>query len=241
MRSAELAKRNLREMARDPLTLGVTLALPVALLLVLQALETDDSPQLSPTNLAPGITLFGFVMMMFTSAMILSKDRDSALLSRLLTTPLRASDFVAAYSLPYLPIAAVQAIVVFAVGAALGLEIEGSILLVVLILALIAVFYVALGMILGALLSVTPLSGAYTAVLLLTIFGGAWFDLEDIGGPIETIGNLLPFAHALDAARDVMGSGADLGDIATDLYWVLGYAIAVVPLAIWVFGRQMQE
>jgi ABC-2 type transport system permease protein len=241
MRSIELAKRNLKEMWRDPMTLGVTIALPVGLLLVLQALESDDAPQLSATSLAPGVTLFGFVMMMFMSAMILSKDRDSALLARLLTTPLRPRDFMVAYSIPYLPVAAVQTAVIYALGAVLGLEINGSVLLVMVILLAMAVFYVGLGMILGSLLSVTPLSGAYTVVLLLTIFGGAWFELEDIGGPIETFGNLLPFAHALDAARDVMVDGAGLGDITTDLVWVVAYTAAIIPLATFVFGRRMQE
>ena len=45
-----------------------------------------------------------------------------------------------------------------------------------------AILYIGLGMILGSLLTVAPLSGAYAAVLLLTIFGGAWMDLEKIGG-----------------------------------------------------------
>jgi ABC-2 type transport system permease protein len=241
MRSAELAKRNLKEMLRDPMTLGVTLALPLALMFVLEALSSPDAPQLSATSLAPGITLFGFVMTMFTSAMILSRDRDSALLDRLLTTPLNSRDFVAAYSVPYLPIAAIQTVVIFAVGALLGLDIDGSVLLVVVVLAAMAVFYVGLGMILGSMLSVTPLSGAYTAVLLLTIFGGAWFELDDIGGPVRTVGNLLPFAHAMEATREVMRDGAGLGDIGTHLVWVLAYTVAVLPIAVVVFRRQMQE
>jgi ABC-2 type transport system permease protein len=241
MRSKELAKRNVKEVIRDPLSLGIAVALPLVLLLTLQALGGDDTPFLTPTLLTPGIVLFGFVMVMFSSAMILARDRETSLLARLLTTPLRSSDFVSGYSLPYLLVAIVQAAVLLAVGAMLGLDSAGSVVLVALVLVLMAVFYVALGMVLGALLTVAQTSGAYAVVLILTIFGGAWFDLEEIGGVFLTIGDVLPFKHALDATRTVMADGAGLGDIAGDLYWISGYTIGAVALAVVTFQRRMRE
>ena len=241
MRSTELVKRNVKEVIRDPLSLGIAVALPLVLLLTLQALGGDDTPFLTPTLLTPGIVLFGFVMVMFSSAMILSRDRETSLLARLLTTPLRSSDFVSGYSVPYLLVAVVQATVLLVVGAMLGLDSDGSVVLVALVLALMAVFYVAVGMILGAVLTVAQTSGAYAVVLILTIFGGAWFDLEEIGGVFLTIGDVLPFKHALDATRAIMADGAGLGDIATDLYWIGGYTIGAVALAVVMFRRRMRE
>lgn len=240
MRSMELAKRNFKEVWRDPLSLGITIALPVVLLLVLQAFGEFEEV-FKPTSLAPGIALFGFVMLMFSSAMILSRDRDSSLFPRLLTAPLRSNDFVAAYSLPYLLVAIMQAVALFVIGAFLGLEISGNVGLVVLVLLAMAVFYVGLGMILGSLLPLGPLSGAYAVILLLTIFGGAWMDLEAIGGVFQRIGDALPFAHALDATRDVMLDAAGFSAIATDLYWVLAYTLVAVALAILLFRRRMLE
>jgi len=241
MRSAELAKRNLREVWRDPLSLAIAIVLPVALLLVLQGIGGDEAPFLTPTLLTPGITLFGFVMLMFSSAMILAKDRETALLPRLFTTPLRSSDFVSAYSVPYLLVAIVLGVVLFGIGGLLGLEINGSVGLVAIILVAMAVFYIALGMILGALFNVAQVSGGYAVVLLLTIFGGAWFDLEQIGGVFLALGNVLPFKHALDATRAVMAEGAGFGDITTDLAWVFGYTLVTVAAAIALFRRGMVE
>lgn len=241
MRSVELARRNFKEVARDPLSLGIAVGLPLVLLLTLQALGSDDVPFLTPTLLTPGIVLFGFVMTMFSSAMVLSRDRETSLLARFLTTPLRSSDFVSGYSLPYLLVAIVQATMLLVVGAVLGLEIDGSIALVSVVFLLMAVFYVALGMILGAVLTVAQTSGAYAVVLMLTIFGGAWFDVEQIGGIFLTVGDALPFKHALDAARAVMADGAGLADIATDLYWIGGYTVGTVLLAIVLFQRRMLE
>jgi ABC-2 type transport system permease protein len=240
MRSLELAKRNLKEVWRDPLSLGITVGLPVVLLLVLQAFGQFDAI-FAPTSLAPGIVLFGFVMLMFSAAMTLSRDRESALFARLLTAPVRASDFVAAYSLPYLPVAIFQGVLLFGIGAFLGLKVEGSIGLVFLVLLVMSMFYIGLGMALGSLLSVAPLSGAYAVVLILTIFGGAWMDLDAIGGAFQSVGQALPFAHALDATRNIMIGGAGFSSIATDFYWVLGYTLAVVALALVLFRRKMLE
>jgi ABC-2 type transport system permease protein len=196
---------------------------------------------MSPTLLTPGIILFGFVMVMFSSAMILSKDRETALLARLPTAPLRSNEFVTGYSAPYLLVAVMQWIVLMVVGVVFGLTIAGPTAAVVLVFALMAIFYVALGMILGATLTVAQTSGAYAVVLLLTIFGGAWFDLEQIGGVFLTVGDLLPFKHALDASRAVMADGAGFADIAGDLCWVGGYAIGAVLLAVAAFKRRMLE
>ena len=87
MRSLELAKRNFKETWRDWLSLGVNVALPVLMLLVLQALEGVDA-FFAPTSLAPGVAVFGFAMLTMSSAMTLAQDRETSLFARLLTARL---------------------------------------------------------------------------------------------------------------------------------------------------------
>ena len=240
MRFMELAKRNFKEMYLDLLSLGLVIIFPPALLLVLQAIGAVD-PFFTATNLAPGIVLFGFALLSLSSGMLLAKDRESALLSRLLTAPLKASDFISAYSLPYIPVAIFQTVVVFAVAAPLGLEISGNAGLVFLILFVMSIGYIGLGMILGTVFTYNTVSIAWIAVNLLTIFGGAWFPLEFIGGAIRSTMNALPFAHAIDAARDVMVHGVGFSDIAIDFYWVLGYTLVFFVLGVFLFRRRMVE
>jgi ABC-2 type transport system permease protein len=240
MRSLELAKKNFKEVWRDWLSLGLTIALPILMLVVLQAFGDVDA-FFTPSNLAPGIVLFGFVMLMFSSAMTLARDRESALFSRLLTAPLRSNDFATAYSLPYLAVAIIQGFVLYGVGGLFGLEISGSVGLVFLILLVMAILYVGLGMVFGSLFTIKQVPFFYMVILLLTIFGGAWMDLEAIGGGFQSFGNVFPFAHAIDATRDVMIDGADFSAIATDLYWILGYTLVTAVLAVFAFRRRMLE
>lgn len=240
MRSFELVKRNFKVMWRDWLSLGVNVGLPLALLLVLQALEDVDE-FFAPTSLAPGIVLFGFAMLTMTSAMALAQDRESSLFARLLTTPLHANDFVAGYSAPYLAVATIQAALVFAVAGFLGLGNEGNVVWVVTTVLLMALLYVGLGMIIGATVPYKAVTGPWMIVLLLTIFGGAWVNLADIGGAFESVAQVFPFAHALEAIRAVMLDGAGFDDIAGDLVWVLAYTVVTVIVAVVVFRRRMVE
>lgn len=240
MRFMALARRNFKEMYRDLLSLGLNIGLPVLLLLVLQTLGTV-SDFYTPTKLAPGITVYGFAMLTFGSGAVLARDRESALLSRLLTAPLRSSDFISAYSLPFIVVAIIQMGVVFGIGALFGLEIRGSIGLVLLVLFVMAICFIGLGMLLGSLFTYNQLGGVWSAVNILTAFAGAWFDLEAIGGVIQRIMNVLPFAHAIDAARNVMVDGVGFGSIATDFYWVLGYTLVFFGLGVFLFRRRMLE
>jgi len=244
MRSVELARRNLKEATRDPLTIGVTIALPVGLMVIIGLLGRqigEDAPQLSAAMLVPGIALFGFAMLVFSSGFLLARDRENALLARLLTAPLKPTDFIAAYSLPYIPVAVAQMVAVFLVGALLGLEVSGGAGIAFLVLLVMSVGYIGLGMLLGSVLTSKQVGFAYTIVLLPTIFSGTWFELEIFGGGFTTVMKALPFAHALDAARDVMVHGAGVGDVATDLYWVLGYSAAFFGLGVLAFRRRMAQ
>lgn len=233
-----LADRNFKVMWRDWLSLGVNVALPVAMLLVMQALEGVDA-FFAPTSLAPGVVLFGFAMLSMTSAMALAQDRESSLFDRLLTTPLRANDFVLAYSLPYVAVAVIQAVVIIGVALFLGFDSEGNVALVALILFLMAILYVGLGMMIGASVPYNLVTGPWMVALMLTIFGGTWVNLEAIGGPFRAVAEVFPFAHALEAIRGVLLEGAGFGDVLVDMAWVIGYTVVIAALSIGIFRQRM--
>ncbi|UCG54949.1 MAG: ABC transporter permease [Dehalococcoidia bacterium] len=237
MRFMPLAKAIFKEMYRNPLHIGITIALPIGLFLIFHAIPE----WLTPTFLVPGIVLLGFATLTDSSGMILARDRERAFLSRLLTAPLRASDFIFSYSLPYILIAIIQIILVFAVGGILGLGISGNLGLVFLVLFVMAVGFIGLGMIIGSVFTYTQAPIVWIVVMLLTVFGGAWMDLQEMGGVIQSSMSVLPFAHALDASRDVMINGAGFSDIAVDFIWVLGYTLLFTMLGVLLFRRRMVE
>ena len=240
MRFLELAKRNLKEVFRDPLSLGLTIALPIGLFLILQTLGRIED-LFKPTVLAPGIVLFGFVMVTFSSGFLLARDRESGLLTRMLTAPLRASDFIAAYALPFLPLGIIQVAGIFGIGSLLGLRISGSAGLVFLILFIMCCGYIGIGMIMGSLISSKQVGFVYMIVLFPTIFSGAWVPVDLMGAGFSRVVHWLPFAHAMDATRAIMVDGAGFADVATNFVWVLGYSVAFLILGVLAFRHRMLE
>ena len=88
MRMMTFAGRCAKELLRDPLNLAFGLGFPLVLILLLSAIQANIPVELFEIqHLAPGITVFGLAFMTLFSATLISKDRGSALLQRLYTTP----------------------------------------------------------------------------------------------------------------------------------------------------------
>ena len=81
MRMLAFARRNIKEMLRDPLTLFFGLGFPLILILLLSAIQANIPVALFEIrHLVPGITVFGLSFMTLFSATLIAKDRGSSLL-----------------------------------------------------------------------------------------------------------------------------------------------------------------
>ena len=242
MRMFTFAKRCAKEILRDPLNLMFGLGFPVVLLLLLSAIQANiPVPLFQIESLTPGITVFGLSFMSLFSATLVAKDRESSLLQRLYTTPLKPSDFILGYMLPLLPIAMTQSAVCYLVALAMGLPVTVNILYAILMILPVAVFYIALGLLCGSVFNVKQVGGICGALLtnLSAWLSGVWFDLNLVGGLFGQIANVLPFVHAVELERAVLSG--NFGDIWSHLWIVLVYAVLATVGAIWLFLRQMKR
>jgi ABC-2 type transport system permease protein len=175
------------------------------------------------------------------SATIIAKDRSSSLLQRLYTTPLTAADFILGYTLPIIPLAIAQSIVCYIAAIILGLEITINILYAILLIIPVSILYIALGLLCGSLLNDKQAGGICGALLtnVSAWLSGIWFDIELMGGTFKKIAYLLPFVHAVDMERAILSS--DFAGIFPHIWWVLGYSIVLLVMAITVFLRQMKK
>lgn len=242
MRMLVFAKRNAKELLRDPLTVAFGLGFPLVLLLLLSAIQANiPVPLFEIKQLSPGIAVFGLSFMTLFSATLIAKDRGSLLLQRLYTTPLRPLDFILGYALPILPFSLAQSVICYAVAFLLGLEVTLNCLLAILFILPVSLLYIALGLLFGSILTDKQAGGVCGALLtnLSAWLSGIWFDLELVGGAFQRIAYLLPFVHAVEMERAVLGG--DLRGAMPHLLWVLGYAILLLALAVVLFLRQMRR
>ena len=242
MKMLSFAKRNIKEIIRDPLTLFFGLGFPIVLLLLLSAIQANiPVPLFEIAQLTPGITVFGLSFMTLFSATLIAKDRESALLQRLYTTPMTALDFILGYTLPIVPIAVAQSVACYAVAIAIGLDVTVNVFLAILFIVTISVLFVALGLFFGSILNDKQVGGICGALLtnLSAWLSGTWFDLELVGGVFKKIAYALPFVHAVELERAVLSGNFD--NIFPHLWWVLGYSVITLMLAVLLFLRQMRK
>ena len=127
------ASRNAREILRDPISVGFGVAFPILLLLLLSFLNRHIPAEahmtlFEPEQLAPGVSVFSLSFLALFSALLLSRDRSSALILRLYASPLTGRDFILGYLLPMLPMALAQTLVCLLAAIPLGLPVSWRIL-----------------------------------------------------------------------------------------------------------------
>ena len=242
MRALTFAKRNLKEMVRDPINLIFLFGFSVVLMLLLSAIQANIPVSLFEIqHLSPGITVFGLSFVTLFSATVISKDRSSSFMHRLYTTPMTPADFILGYTLPIIPIAVIQALMCYLFALILKLPISVNILISVIFIIPISLFYIGMGLLCGSLFNYKQVGGICGALLtnVSAWLSGIWFDLELVGGTFKKISYALPFVHAVDMQRALIVG--DFSGIFPHLWWVLGYSAVTLFAAIFVFLRQMNK
>ena len=242
MRALTFAKRNFREIVRDPLNLCFLFGFPVVLLLLLSAIQANIPVSMFEVqHLSPGIAVFGLAFMTLFSATVMAKDRKSSLMQRLYTTPMTPADFILGYTLPLIPIALAEGVATYGVALLLGLDVSVHLLLAVVLIIPIALLYIAIGLLCGSVLNDKQVGGICGALLtnLSAWLSGIWFDLDLVGGAFKKISYALPFVHSVEMQRAIIAG--DYAAIFPHLGWVLGYAVAILTAAVLLFLRQMKK
>ena len=242
MRMLIFAKRCGKEILRDPINLGFGLGFPLVLLLLLTTMQKNIPVHLFEIDtLAPGITVFGLSFMTLFSATLIAKDRESALLQRLYTTPLTGLDFILGYMLPLLPIALGQVVICYLFAIPLGLTVSVNILYAILGIIPMAIFNISLGLLCGSVFGVKQVGGICGALLtnLSAWLSGVWFDLALVGGVFEKVANALPFLHAAELEKALFAGNFE--GAAAHILPVALCSVLITAAAVFCFLRQMKK
>ena len=241
MRWLTFAKRNAKEILRDPLTLLFGLGFPVILLLLLTMIQRNiPVPLFELESLTPGIVVFGYSFLALFAALLISRDRATAFLQRLYVSPMQAGDFILGYLLPLLPMAAAQCLLTYLTAALLGLQLTVHTLTAGALSLLTAMLFVSLGLLLGSILNDKQVGGICGALLtnLSAWLSGTWFSLDLVGGWFKKIAFVLPFANGVELCRAAING--NYVNLTPYLWWCLGYAAVLTAAAIAVFRRSMR-
>jgi ABC-2 type transport system permease protein len=224
-------ERVLRQLRHDHRTVALVLLVPT-LLLTLFRYVFDGQPETFDRVGAPMVGIFPLVSMFLVTSIAMLRERTSGTLERLMSLPLGKLDLLLGYGLAFAVVAVVQASLAAAVAfGLLGLDVEGSILLVVLLAVANAVLGMALGLFLSAFASTEFQAVQFMPAVILPqlLLCGLLVPRELMAPLLEWVSAFLPMTYAYDGlARATSGEGG--AELALDVAVVLGSIVVALAL-----------
>lgn len=248
------AKRNFKEMIRDPLIYVFCVAFPMLMIILFAIINhytQGNTPVFTLKSLIPGILVFAYTFVMLLMSLLVSKDRVSSLLKRLYASPMKSHDFIIGYALPGIIIGILQSVFCVLVGFFLHLITTESYfsflssLLLLLTEFPMLLFNVFTGILIGTLFNEKSAPGVTSILISISgLLGGCWMPLDMMGG-FETFCRFLPFYPAvylgriLTGATHTDGSFYTFDDIAKfGLIPIVVFFILAIGLSLIAFQKQ---
>jgi ABC-2 type transport system permease protein len=225
-------RRVLRQLRTDHRTIALLFVVPLVLLTLLRYVF-DSAPLVFQSVGGPLLALFPFVTMFLVTSVAMLRERTSGTLERLLSMPMAKADLLSGYALAFGLVAVVQTSIAAAVTLGpLGLDVRGSVGLVVLLAVLDALLGTALGLLLSAFArsefqAVQFLPAVVLPQLLLCGLFGA---RDAMARPLQLLSDVFPLTYAVQGMQRVSASGEVTGGLLRDLAVIAGCTVLFIAL-----------
>jgi ABC-2 type transport system permease protein len=234
------ARRVLWQIRRDPRTLALLLAVPVALLTLMHFVY-EGRPRTFQAIGAPMCGLFPFIIMFLITSIAMLRERTNGTLERLMSLPIAKGDLLAGYGIAFGLLAAIQAVVVCFVGfIALGLNAPHGTWL----LGLLAIANAVLGMALGLFVSAFART-EFQAVQFMPaiiypqlLLCGLFIARNEMAAPLYSASRALPLTYAYDALARATSPRPLGGGMTVDVIVILGSTLVALALGALTLRRR---
>ncbi len=257
-------KRNLKEMKRDPLVYIFCAGFPIAMVLLFQRIlhyAPDGKVAIFEVkSLIPGIMVFSYSLLMLMSSLLISKDKSTAFLKRLYTSPMKGKDYIIGYFIPFFIIGLIQSVICILLGYIFGATSNSGFvpfykaLLLILVMIPIMTINIFIGLIFGAILNDKAAPGISSIFISLSgIIGGCWMPLETMGD-FEKVCSIFPFypsvylgrciTHASHALTDELGNTTYYTFSDRGLLFIIitfAYLIVIGLLTLLFFNKRLKK
>jgi len=192
--------------------------------------------------LTPGIIaltiFFGSVM---TTGSAIAEEKESGTLVRMMMTPISKRSVILGKTIYQLILELAKAVILILVAYFLvGFRINGSWLLVALVLILFTLGGVGMGIILSA--KAESMESFDQLAMLVTMpsmfLTGVFFPLSSAPVWMQYLARCVPLTYAIDAMRTIMVKGQDLNAISYDLMILALFALITFTLGVRLFRRE---
>ena len=231
-RTLATAGRVLTQIRHDPRTVALLLLVP-SLLIGLVAWIFSDTTVFETVGPAM-IALFPFIVMFLVTSITTLRERRTGTLERLLSMPLGRGDLILGYTLAFGLLAVLQSSIaaLFAVTVC-GLDIAGSLWLLVAVAVADAILGTTLGLLASAFARTEFQVVQFMPLLVFPqiLLGGIFLPRDQLPEVLQAIGDALPLSHAIDALSAVADGSQDDAYVVAELLVILAWIAGAVVLA----------
>jgi len=196
----------------------------------------------------PALLVLALIMLMFTAAASLIKEKDKGTIIRLRLSNMTTFEWLTAVSLTQVIIGMLALALTFATAVALGYQTSGSLVAVLIVGLLSSLSIIAISLIVAAYLRTIfdLLTIGCFPFFILMFFSGGMFPLPPlrlftIGDRAININDLLPTTHAINAMSKILNYGAGLNDLVFELGAIIVLTIVLFVFGIWLFTRRQMQ
>jgi ABC-2 type transport system permease protein len=200
-------RRILNQLRHDPRTVVMLVLVPTLLMVLLRYVFNST---LVFSHVAPALLgVFPFLIMFLIASITTLRERTTATLERLMTLPIGRLDLLFGYALAFGAIAVVQ--VALAAGVSLswlGLDLAGSVWMLLVIAVLDALLGMALGLFVSAFARTEFQAIQFMPVFVLPqiLLCGLFVPREDMGWLLRWLSDVMPLSYAVEALNRVTAS-----------------------------------
>jgi ABC-2 type transport system permease protein len=199
--------------------------------------------QLTVLNIVPGlICIVLTISTLFVTTLSITRETERGTMENLLAMPVRPMEVMLAKVVPYIVIGYAQVILIVVIAALVfGLPIRGSIVLLTLALGL----FIASNLVLGVTFStiarnqMQAIQMAQFTLLPSFLLSGFMFPFKGMPVWAQWAGEVFPITHALRIVRGLLLKGNGLAEIASDLWPIVVFTLAVAAVATWSYRETL--
>ena len=265
MRSLVFCSRNIKELLRNPLSYVFCLGLPLVMLVVMTLINSSIPKPEIPSGvgipaeasasaaaatrvfeidmLTPAIAVFGLTFIMLFCCISVSSDRTSAFLTRLYASPMKSTEFIIGYTLPFAIVAGAQIVITYITGEIISLIVNGESFNIGYMLLSLPLFipsvimFIGLGVFFGTLLNDKAAPGVCSAfITAAAILGGIWMDIDAMGDGWIAVCSCLPFYHSVKYVRCALAG--DFGRMVLPILICTAFALVIFVASALLFAHK---
>lgn len=197
----------------------------------------------TPVNIVPGLmgVILMMTMMLFTAVAIV-RERERGNLELLINTPVSSAELMVGKVTPYILIGLLQLALILGVGRLLfDVPVRGSIL----DLYIAGVAFIAAKLSLGLLISTavhTQFQAMQMTIFILMpsiLLSGFMFPFDGMPAAAQFIGEILPTTHFIRLTRGIMLREAQLLELTTDFFYLIGFTLVAMTAAALRFTKRL--